>query len=259
MKLCRTFVAELQGSASIQAALELLHDTAFRLGLDVLGVVPRIDALSRPLPADCEEDAFVQSWVAHDGGLQSIVIDDMATHCPVTNLSKREHRPFAWRVSDHRMFARRGPLVQRQASIIRFLRRFRVAGGITAPVHRPFGDAGLISWMTTDPDLDLDQVLEDKGHELFLLSHHFLAELADRHTAATAARHSDSARLSEREIECLRWAALGKTEREIGDIIARSESTARFHLKNAMRKLHANNRTHAVAKACHYGLLGEIL
>lgn len=259
MTLCRTFVAELQECASIHAAMELLHHAAFRLGFDVLGVVPRIDAAGQVSADDGTEDAFVQSWVAHDGGLQSIVIDDMRAHCPVTNFARREHRPFCWRIKDNRMFARRGPLVQRQAAILRFLRRFRVAGGITTPVHRPFGDAGLVSWMTTDPDLDLEHRLQEKGQELFLLSHHFMAELAERHTAATAARHADSATLSDREIECLRWAALGKTEREIGDIIARSESTARFHLKNAMRKLHANNRTHAVAKACHYGLLGEIL
>lgn len=259
MTLCRTFVAELQDCATIHAAMELLHHTAFRLGFDVLGVVPRIDALGQPVNPDSLEDAFVQSWVAHDGGLQSIVIDDMRAHCPVTNLARREHRPFCWRTRDQRMFARRGPLVTRQAAILRFLRRFRVAGGVTTPVHRPFGDAGLISWMTTDPDLDLDLCLAEKGKELFLISHHFLAELAARQTTATAMRHADSATLSDREIECLRWAALGKTEREIGDIIARSESTARFHLKNAMRKLHANNRTHAVAKACHYGLLGEIL
>ncbi|HEY8352633.1 MAG TPA: autoinducer binding domain-containing protein [Sphingomonadales bacterium] len=259
MTICRNFVAELRGSDSVHAALELLHRAALRLGFDVIGVVPRIDALGRPLPEDSREAAFVQSWVAHDGGLQTIVIDDMHAHCPVTNFSRREHRPFAWRTDDPRMFARRGPLAQRQAAIMRFLRRFRVAGGITTPVHRPFGDAGLISWMTTDPALDLRSHLEDKGQELFFLAHHFLAELAERHVAAMAKRHADSARLSEREIECLRWAALGKTEREIGDIIARSESTARFHLKNAMRKLHANNRTHAVAKACHYGLLGEIL
>jgi DNA-binding CsgD family transcriptional regulator len=61
--------------------------------------------------------------------------------------------------------------------------------------------------------------------------------------------------LTAREIECLTWAANGKTEEEIGMIIERSHETARFHLRNAVQKLNASNRTHAVALACSRGLI----
>ncbi|MFK7852527.1 MAG: substrate-binding domain-containing protein [Granulosicoccus sp.] len=61
--------------------------------------------------------------------------------------------------------------------------------------------------------------------------------------------------LTKRETECLSWTAGGKTSWEISIILGISESTATFHLRNAGVKLNANNRTHAVAKAMHEGLI----
>ena len=61
--------------------------------------------------------------------------------------------------------------------------------------------------------------------------------------------------LTARERECLKWASLGKTSWEIGRLVDISEHTARFHLRNACRKLSASNRQQAVAKAIQGGIL----
>lgn len=55
--------------------------------------------------------------------------------------------------------------------------------------------------------------------------------------------------LTERERECLRWAAAGKTDWEIATILRISENTANRHVTSATRKLGCVNRTHAVATA----------
>lgn len=55
--------------------------------------------------------------------------------------------------------------------------------------------------------------------------------------------------LSPREIECLRLAAGGKTDNEIGRILAISPRTTRFHIENAKRKLGVATRVQAVAEA----------
>lgn len=47
----------------------------------------------------------------------------------------------------------------------------------------------------------------------------------------------------------------GKSSWEIGVILRVSENTVNFHLKNAMRKLETNSRTHCVAKAIRLGLI----
>ncbi len=63
------------------------------------------------------------------------------------------------------------------------------------------------------------------------------------------------ARLTPREVECLKWAADGKTEWEISVILSISEHTADKHLSNAHRKLGAANRPQAVAMAIRLGLI----
>ena len=62
-------------------------------------------------------------------------------------------------------------------------------------------------------------------------------------------------KLTPREIECLKWAADGKTEWEISTILHVSEHTADKHLANAHRKLGATNCVQAVAVAIRWGFI----
>lgn len=61
--------------------------------------------------------------------------------------------------------------------------------------------------------------------------------------------------LTEREVEILKWTGDGKTSGEISDILAVSENTVNFHVKNAITKLQSANRTAAVVRAAMLGLL----
>lgn len=62
-------------------------------------------------------------------------------------------------------------------------------------------------------------------------------------------------RLSARETEVLCWAMEGKTNWEISVILSLSERTVKFHIRNAMTKLKASTRAHAVAVAIRRGLI----
>jgi LuxR family transcriptional regulator len=64
-----------------------------------------------------------------------------------------------------------------------------------------------------------------------------------------------TSKLTPREMECLRWASAGKTSSEISIILDRSVETIRLHIKNAIAKLNATNRSQAIAKAVHLGLI----
>jgi DNA-binding CsgD family transcriptional regulator len=61
--------------------------------------------------------------------------------------------------------------------------------------------------------------------------------------------------LTAREIECLRWVARGKTDREIGEILSVSPRTARFHVENVKTKLNVDTRVQAVAEAIRRQLI----
>jgi DNA-binding CsgD family transcriptional regulator len=62
-------------------------------------------------------------------------------------------------------------------------------------------------------------------------------------------------RLSPRQREVLMWSAEGKTTWEISVIIECTEATVNYHLRQVIRKLGATNKTHAVSRALHLGLI----
>lgn len=62
-------------------------------------------------------------------------------------------------------------------------------------------------------------------------------------------------RLTPREHQVLEQAALGLSNRQIGEALEIAEQTVKNHLSNAMRKLAINDRTHAVVIAIGEGLI----
>ncbi|NYT59908.1 helix-turn-helix domain-containing protein [Alcaligenaceae bacterium] len=61
--------------------------------------------------------------------------------------------------------------------------------------------------------------------------------------------------LTERELTCLHWAAIGKTSWEMGAILGLSERTINFHVTNACRKLGVHGRQAAITTVLRAGLL----
>ena len=64
--------------------------------------------------------------------------------------------------------------------------------------------------------------------------------------------------LTDRELDCLRWAAIGKTSWEIGAILGIAERTANFHIHNACRKLQVHGRQAAITAAIQAGWLNVL-
>ncbi|OWY37899.1 hypothetical protein CEK28_14715 [Xenophilus sp. AP218F] len=60
--------------------------------------------------------------------------------------------------------------------------------------------------------------------------------------------------LSQREYDIFHWMSRGKTNWEIATILNISERTVKFHVANVIRKLNANNRTHAIVLGMHLTL-----
>jgi len=58
-----------------------------------------------------------------------------------------------------------------------------------------------------------------------------------------------------REIEVLQRLKSGGTSREIASMLDISERTVKFHIRNIMRKLKAENRTRAVVIAMEKGIV----
>jgi DNA-binding CsgD family transcriptional regulator len=125
---------------------------------------------------------------------------------------------------------------------------------IAIPVHLPFGQIGAVSFNPFDRSkFDLSAEFEAYSDELGLYARTFIGTYV--HVTGMTQALPPQSRLSKREVECLRWAAIGKTDLEISMIMSRSRATVRFHIHNASIKLNAVNRSQTVFKASQLGYI----
>jgi len=73
--------------------------------------------------------------------------------------------------------------------------------------------------------------------------------------AARVAEYLGEQDLTPREVEVLCLVRDGRRNKQIADELGISETTVNFHIKNAVDKLQANDRTHAVIIAVRRGLI----
>jgi DNA-binding NarL/FixJ family response regulator len=69
------------------------------------------------------------------------------------------------------------------------------------------------------------------------------------------ANQEPSPLLSDRELEVLSCLATGQTTQQISGQLFISENTVKTHIRHILEKLEASNRTEAVSKALHLGLI----
>ena len=162
--------------------------------------------------------------------------DLLVSHC------QRQQTPLVW--LDPNM-----PMDNDNKKIFAEASTFGIVSGITFPYHGAGCDFGMFSGSTSEKfeGSALDSIVTQ--HSLYLLG----ASLFDLHTNDRTQRYENI--LTEREKECLRWAARGKTSWEMSVILNISERTVGFHLDNAKKKLDTNTRTAAVSKALIHSLL----
>ncbi|EHR00857.1 helix-turn-helix transcriptional regulator [Bradyrhizobium sp. WSM471] len=164
---------------------------------------------------------------------------------PVVRRTTMLSAPFLWdRLAEQH---------QLQPGETRVLNEAREAGlkhGVTVPLFGPFGRLSVVSFASSFDDADPEHRLSHLN-ALAWQFHHAFAEIAPSSEGTCQMQVA----LSEREKDCLRWVEEGKSSWEIGVILKVSENTVNFHLKNAMRKLETNSRTHCVVKAIRHGLI----
>jgi LuxR family quorum-sensing system transcriptional regulator CciR len=136
-----------------------------------------------------------------------------------------------------------------------FERRALTPAAIVVPVHLPFGHIGAASFVPTKRcQTDVSKEFDAHGDALGLLTRTFVASYT--RVMCRQERVPVGPMLSKREVECLRWAAVGKTDFEISLIMLRSRATVRFHIHNASVKLSAVNRSQTLFKATQLGYIG---
>lgn len=177
----------------------------------------------------------------------------LALSSPIPRACRYESEPF-WVNAEG--FRTRQPNRYLEAiDLSNFEKRALTKAAIVVPVHLPFGQIGAVSFSSADPErTDLSAEYEEHADELSLLSHRFVAGCVK--ALRTRQWLPADCQLTKREVECLRWASIGKTDKEISMILGRSHATVRFHIQNAGEKLDAVNRSQTIFKAAQLGYLG---
>jgi DNA-binding CsgD family transcriptional regulator len=156
--------------------------------------------------------------------------------------------PFSW--SEHTQPPNWGG---REKAVIEDGMEFGIRRGFTVPIHGPGGEMGVMSLYSDLTDREFMKLAHAAQYELHLLSMHF--HDAVQKNLAYGEAIPKPIPLTDREMEILKWTAIGKTAWEIGAILKISERTVNFHLQNLMGKLGVHNKTHAAAKAMTFGLI----
>lgn len=236
----------------VHDAAVALRDIAAELGGlrvaacdNISSKAPMVDAEGNVLASD------VWGWTGDDERWWAD--ETLALHSPLPHACRYESEPF-W--VNAQGFRTRAPNTYlRDIDLTNFERRALCKASIVIPVYLPFGQIGAVSFGCADRTRDdLSAEFEAHADELGLYSRAFVSS----YVKAMRKRKwvPGDCLLSKREVECLRWAAVGKTDKEISLILSRSHGTIRFHINNAGEKLGAVNRSQAVFKAAQLGYLG---
>lgn len=130
---------------------------------------------------------------------------------------------------------------------------FGLRTGLTFPVHGAHGELAMLNFAhSLAPDRYQAELITNMA-ALQLLSAFF--HEAVRRVLQVVILPTAQTPLSQRENQCLLWAAEGKTSWETSQILGVAERTVVFHLQNAQEKLQVNNRQHAVARAVALGII----
>jgi LuxR family quorum-sensing system transcriptional regulator CciR len=124
--------------------------------------------------------------------------------------------------------------------------------GLIVPLRprRPMGE--LVRLITSETHFDPDVIPLLQSISVVFAS--AVEACTIRKSEFTWSLNGDRA-LTEREVECLHWCARGKTNIEIGSILAISRHTVNTHVESAKRKLGVSTRAQAAALAHKLGLL----
>jgi len=237
---------------NIRGAAEALRDIAWERANLRVAVA---DNIASKNPLVDEDGAVLASEVFGWNGTSEQWWADtrLALSSPLPRACRYESEPFWVNAEGYR--TRQPNRYLEAIDLQNFEKRALCKAAIVIPVHLPFGQIGAVSFCAADPDrTDLSAEYEAHADELYLLSHRFVSGCVK----ALRTRHwlPVDCQLTKREVECLRWASIGKTDKEISMILGRSHATVRFHIQNAGEKLDAVNRSQTIFKAAQLGYLG---
>ncbi|MGK9170461.1 LuxR family transcriptional regulator [Inquilinus limosus] len=236
-QIFQNFIRYLPSSRGRQAIRALLEQTIRGYGLQHFAYVgfPSGEA-DMPLVLT----TYPASWIQRYGENRYDRIDPVLARAVSTML------PFAWTIDSLRQPSSR--------KVKAFLDEAAGAGirrGVTIPIHDRQGKASSLTLTEFGTEPDFQHCVDRHQHALHLIALHLHARLRQDERPEPQTRPT----LTPREIDCLQWAAKGKSASDIAEIMRISRRTVVFHTENAKQKFGVATLPQAIAR----GLMHDII
>jgi DNA-binding CsgD family transcriptional regulator len=249
-------ISDIEACLTLDELRNLLQRIAESYGFASFNFIdvgqPHID---NPFHFGTVKEAWTQDYVRNN----FIVVD------PCIQRVRKTNTPFTWGSTPLPSF-----IGKRKPGAIKTMEAAKDHGfteGLVIPYHfrdylgRINSSLGAFFW--EDAVSKFKFMLSERKHELHLIMIYWVQRAVDiiaeehrgRVTIIRQPSETSSISLTDRERDMLAWAARGKTVSDTAEILKISDETVETHIRNAMRKLDASNKTHAVAKAIYLGLI----
>ncbi len=185
---------------------------------------------------------YPDEWYARYTKQGYMLIDPAVKHCDTHNT------PLIWEFMEFS-----DKQAQRAKKFMSEAAEFGLRSGITIPIHGAHGEVAVLSMVREEEAQKSRSLILSSMPTIQFLS--FYIHEGVRNVMSTGSTAVGQIQLTNREKECLLWAAEGKSSWEISKILNISENTVIFHIKNTSKKLNVANRQQAIARAIAYGLI----
>lgn len=215
-----------------------LGDLTRALGFSRFALTHHVDILSAPDPVIRLHD-YPQSWVEFFDGQRLGPVD------PIHRASQRTAIGFRW--ADIRSLI---PLSSADVRILSLARDHGLVDGLTVPSHVPGEAHGSCSFA-----IDAGSVFPEAAAPLAQLAGGIAFEAARRIWGVRNGNSRSVPMITDRQRDCLLWAARGKTDWEISRILGVSHDTVVKHIKEARERYGTSKRTTLLVRTLFDGTL----
>jgi DNA-binding CsgD family transcriptional regulator len=186
---------------------------------------------------------YPDEWMAYYQANHYEKKDPVPRHCFATS------RPFTWE-----QLIQTRELKPEQKKIMNEAKEALLLDGIAIPICGHKGELAGVGMASSSGGIRPDMNLLSKIRALAYQFHLVYTELGKKDCPGQD-DITPNVNLTGREKEILLWAAEGKSDSTIAEILGVSHATIRFHMNNIFKKLDANERTLATVKAIRHGLI----
>jgi LuxR family quorum-sensing system transcriptional regulator CciR len=232
------FVQDLTQAGSQAELGALLQAMSSELGFRYYALTHHVDIDNSPRPA-IRLDNYPAEWVVYFDGHKLGASD------PVHRASHRTSVGFAW----SRLSAL-VPLTPRDHEVLALAVAHGIGDGFTVPANVPGESHGSCSFATA-----AGEALKPEHFPLAQLVGAFGFEAARRLFGIRGGPGAQPVQLTDRQRDCLLWAARGKSDWEISRILGVSPETVIRHIKMARERYDVGKRTQLVIHALFDGII----